>query len=123
MKYIFGWKNYYIAIFPLFAKGGGGGYIAIFSGRNLLYSHFPAYPGKGGNGYGEKWLYNTRFTIVLKHRASLARRASSSCQNNFFDGFLLMWCNFKFEGVPFRSEFQTVIELIAYWSVPQSRQS
>ena len=42
---------------------------------------------------------------VLKHRASLARGgASSSCQKNFYDGFLLMWCNFKFEGVLFRSD-------------------
>ena len=58
-----GGGDYYIAIPPLFAKGGG---------MNLLYSHFPAYPGKGeiwlyshfsggggGNGYGEKLLYNT----------------------------------------------------------------
>jgi hypothetical protein len=53
-------KNYYIAIFPLFAMGG-----------NLLYSHFSAYPGKGENGYifpgekmamGGKWLYNTVYT-------------------------------------------------------------
>ena len=41
---------------------------------------------------------------VLKHRASLARMASSSCQQFFYDGFLRMWCNFKFEGVLFRSD-------------------
>ena len=41
---------------------------------------------------------------VLKHRASLVRGASSSCQKLFYDGFLLMWCNFKFEGVLFRSD-------------------
>ena len=43
---------------------------------------------------------------VLKHRASLARGGgcSSSCQKLFYDGFLLMWCNFKFEGVLFRSD-------------------
>ena len=42
---------------------------------------------------------------VLKHRASLARGASSSYQNILYDGFLLnMWCNFKFEGVLFRSD-------------------
>ena len=29
---------------------------------------------------------------------------SSSCQIFFYDGFLLMWCNFKFEGVLFRSD-------------------
>jgi hypothetical protein len=36
-------------MFPLFAKGG---YMAIqpfFRGENLLYSHFYAYPDKGGN--------------------------------------------------------------------------
>ena len=41
---------------------------------------------------------------LLKHRASLARGDSSSCQKIFYDGFLLMWCNFKFEGVLFRSD-------------------
>jgi hypothetical protein len=30
--------------------------------------------------------------------------ASSSCQQNCYDGFLLMWCNFKFKGVLFRSD-------------------
>jgi hypothetical protein len=25
-------------------------------------------------------------------------------KHNFYDGFLLMWCNFKFEGVLFRSD-------------------
>ena len=39
---------------------------------------------------------------VLKHRVPLARGASS-CQKNY-DGFLLMWCNFKFEDVLFRSD-------------------
>jgi hypothetical protein len=57
-----GWKIYYIAIFPLFAKGGKWL-------ENLLYSHFSTYPGKGEvavfpggrrkNGSGVKWLYNT----------------------------------------------------------------
>ena len=48
MRYIYIW-------------GGGGGnyYIAILPGGNLLYSHFPAYPGKGG-----KWLYNTGIIII-----------------------------------------------------------
>jgi hypothetical protein len=41
---------------------------------------------------------------VLKHRASLVRGASSSCQEYFNDGLLLMWCNFKFEGVLFRRD-------------------
>ena len=35
---------------------------------------------------------------VLKHRAS------SSCRNFYYDGFLLVWRNFKFEGVLFRSD-------------------
>ena len=73
---------------------------------------------------------------VLKHRASLVRGASSSCQEYFNDGLLLMWCNFKFEGVLFRRDSRhndrvdcfgaipdIMIELIAYWSVSQSRQS
>ena len=47
MRYVFGGKNYYIAISPLFTYGGD---IAIFPEENLLYSHFPAYPGKGENG-------------------------------------------------------------------------
>ena len=29
---------------------------------------------------------------------------SSSCQTILYDGFLLIWCNFKFEGVLFRSD-------------------
>jgi hypothetical protein len=27
-----------------------------------------------------------------------------ACQTNFYDGFLLMWCNFILEGVLFRSD-------------------
>ena len=55
MRYIFGGKNYYIAIPPLFAKGGGGiYYIAIFPpiqvrGKNDYIAIF-----RGGNGYGGK---------------------------------------------------------------------
>jgi hypothetical protein len=30
--------------------------------------------------------------------------ASSFCQNNFYDGFLLMLCNFKFKDVLLRSD-------------------
>jgi hypothetical protein len=40
---------------------------------------------------------------VLKHKTSLTRGASSSCQKTFYDGFMLMWCNFKLEGILFRS--------------------
>ena len=44
---------------------------------------------------------------VLKHRAPLARGWGGgplSRQNIFCDGFLLIWGNFKFEGVLFRSD-------------------
>jgi len=41
---------------------------------------------------------------VLKHRAPLARGGGSFCQNIFCDAFLLIWCNFKLEGVLFRSD-------------------
>jgi hypothetical protein len=37
---------------PPICQGGRNGYIAIFPGENLLYSHFSAYPGKG-----EIWPY------------------------------------------------------------------
>jgi hypothetical protein len=30
MRYIFGGKNYYVAIFPPICQGGRNGYIAIF---------------------------------------------------------------------------------------------
>ena len=43
---------------------------------------------------------------VLKHRAPLAKGGggeASSCQNKNYDGFLLLWCNFRFEGFLFRS--------------------
>jgi hypothetical protein len=41
---------------------------------------------------------------VLKDRSSLARGTSSSCQTFLYHGFLLMGCNFIFEGVLFRSD-------------------
>ena len=42
---------------------------------------------------------------VLKHRASLARGGGIFLPKIvFYDGFLLMWCNFKFEGVLFLSD-------------------
>ena len=46
-------KNYYTAIFPLFAKRGEMAIQPFSRGENLLYSHFPTYPGKG-----EIWLYS-----------------------------------------------------------------
>ena len=42
---------------------------------------------------------------VLKHRAPLAKGGGHlSAKNIFAMEFLLMWCNFKFEGVLFRSD-------------------
>ena len=51
---------------------------------------------------------------VLKHRATLARVGWGGGGGggghipaiffNFYDRFLLMWCNFKFEGVLFRRD-------------------
>ena len=43
---------------------------------------------------------------VLKHRAPLTKGGGGwgvVLSIFFYDGFLLMWCNFKFEGVMFRS--------------------
>ena len=53
MRYIFGGKNYYIAIPPLFAKEGK----AIFLGGKSTIAIFPPIQVRGGNGkngYGEK---------------------------------------------------------------------
>jgi hypothetical protein len=42
---------------------------------------------------------------VLKHMATLAREGGHlPAKKQFYDGFLLMWCNFKFEGVLFRND-------------------
>ena len=41
---------------------------------------------------------------VIKHRASLHRGHIFLPNKHFYDGFLPMWCNFKFEGVLFRSD-------------------
>jgi len=68
MRYIFGGKNYYIAIFPPICQGGEIYYIAIS----------PPIQVRGGNGYiailpgggmdmGGKWLYNTGKYIVYLH--------------------------------------------------------
>jgi len=42
---------------------------------------------------------------LLKHRAPLVKGEGEGffLPKIFYDGFLLMWCNFKFEGVLFRS--------------------
>ena len=53
---------------------------------------------------------------VLKHMASLARGPHLPAPNIFYAGFLLMWCNFKFEGVLFRCVPDIMIEFITYWS-------
>ena len=53
-------KNYYIAIFPLFAKGWEMAIQPYFRGENLLYSNFFRLSRYGGYmTMGQKWLYNT----------------------------------------------------------------
>ena len=59
MRYIFGGKNYYIAIPPPPICQGGKSH---FSGGKIYYSHFPAYPGKGGKW--EKWLWGKNGSII-----------------------------------------------------------
>ena len=42
---------------------------------------------------------------VHKHRGPFGQGGGpSSCKKQNYDGFLLMWCNYKFEGVLFRSD-------------------
>ena len=41
---------------------------------------------------------------MLKHRAPLARGGGGHLPAKRNDGFLLMWCDFKFEGILFRSD-------------------
>jgi hypothetical protein len=41
---------------------------------------------------------------VLKHRVPLARGGAIFLPQFIYDGYLLMWCNFKFEGVLFQSD-------------------
>ena len=49
------------------------------------------------------------------HRAPLASGVgASSCQNLFYDGFLLMWCNFKFDAFCFWAISDIMIELMVY---------
>ena len=64
--------------------------------------------GRGSNtmdrGIKIPWVWGSIYhgeVQSLKHRTLLARRVPSSCQKNF-DGFLLLCCNFKFEGILFR---------------------
>ena len=40
------------------------------------------------------------FLGVLKHRAPLARGGQSFCTKNFYEAFLLMWCNLKILTIP-----------------------
>ena len=46
---------------------------------------------------------------VLKHRAPF-----------FYDGFLLMWCDFKFEGILFRSDSRHNDRVDSLLSLPPS---
>jgi len=60
---------------------------------------------------------------VLKHRASLIRGASSSCQQKFTMDFCLCGAILNLKAFCFGAIPNIMIELIVYWSVPQSRQS
>ena len=54
---------------------------------------------------------------VLKHRAPLVKggRGASSFQKNIYDGLLLMWCNFNFEGVLSRSNSRHNVRVDSQW--------
>ena len=60
---------------------------------------------------------------VLKHRSSLTRGASSSCQKQSTMDFCLCGAILNLKAFCFGAIPDIMIELIAYWSVPQSRQS
>ena len=60
---------------------------------------------------------------VLKHRSSLTRRASPSCQKKSTMDFCLCGAILNLKVFCFGAIPDIMIELIAYWSVPQSRQS
>ena len=67
---------------------------------------------------------SAEFTIVLKYRASSARGGGphlpAKCLFTII-GFLLMWSNFRFEGVLFGPIPDIMMKWIAYWSVPPKR--
>ena len=55
---------------------------------------------------------------VLKHRASLARGWGGGhllAKIFFCDGFFLIWCNFKLEGVLFRSDSRHSDRVDSLW--------
>jgi len=52
---------------------------------------------------------------VLKHRATLARDGHLPAKKILCDGFLLMWCIFKFEGVLFRSDSRHNYRVDSLW--------
>jgi hypothetical protein len=64
-----------------------------------------------------------RAYMCFKHRASLASGVSSSCQNCFYYGFCLCGEILNLKAFCFGAIPDIMIELIAYWSVPRSRQS
>ena len=45
----------------------------------------------------------------------LGRGGASSYQKKCYDGFLLMLCNFKFEGVLFRSDSRHSVRVDSLW--------
>ena len=60
---------------------------------------------------------------VLKHRASLARGPHLPAKNIFTMDFCLCGAILNLKAFCFGAIPDIMIELIAYWSVPQSRQS
>ena len=60
---------------------------------------------------------------VLKHRSSLTRGSSSSYQKKSTMDFCLCGAILNLKAFCFGAIPDIMIELIAYWSVPQSRQS
>ena len=60
-------------------------------------------------------IHSARVTIVLKQRAPLAKGGGIFLPIFCYDGFLLMWCNFKFEGVLFRSDSRHTDRVDTLW--------
>ena len=54
---------------------------------------------------------------MLKHRGPLTRMGGGNIPANvfFYDGFLHMWGNFKFEGVLFRSDSRNNDRVDSLW--------
>ena len=55
------------------------------------------------------------FTSVLKNRVPLAHLPAKNKNKMLTMDFLLMWCNFKFEGVLFRSDSRHNDKVDSLW--------